>query len=180
MKNGRGPSGKSCKVDWAKALVDWVSMAIATMEIFLCLYSFQHKSRLRISTTSPIVKVAMPAVMEQICDIIKDMETPSWVWSVPYNFGNPSAGTLKADEWHTMITIYLPIALISLWGEGTLHVSANEATHLWHVLDHTMCLISAIQLACMRTTTTSRVKAYHQYMAAWVLDLTTLHPHITV
>jgi len=62
--NGRGLSGKLCKVDWAKALVDWVSMAIATMESFLCLYSFQHESRPRILTTPPIVKVATPAVME--------------------------------------------------------------------------------------------------------------------
>lgn len=29
--NGRGPSGKSRKVDWAKALVDWVSKAIPTV-----------------------------------------------------------------------------------------------------------------------------------------------------
>jgi hypothetical protein len=31
--NGRGPSGKSCKVDWPKALVDRVSMTIAAVEI---------------------------------------------------------------------------------------------------------------------------------------------------
>jgi hypothetical protein len=35
--NERSPSGKSCKVDWAKALVNWVSMAISMVEIYLCL-----------------------------------------------------------------------------------------------------------------------------------------------
>jgi hypothetical protein len=167
------------KVDWAKALVDWVSMAISMVEIYLHLYSFQHKSKPRISTISPIVKVATPAVMEQIHDVIRDTTTPSWFQSVPYNFSDPGAGTLKADEWHTMIMIYLHIALISSWGEGTSHISTDETTHLWHVLNHTMCLVSAVQLACMRTMTTSHTKAYHQYMVAWVSELTTLHPHAT-
>ena len=116
----------------------------------------------------------------QVRDVIRDTATPSWVRSVPYNFGDPAAGTLKADEWRTMITIYLPIALISLWGEGTSHVSIDEATHLQCVLDHTMCLVSAVWLTCMlRTMTTFRAKAYREYMAAWVSDLTTLHPHVT-
>jgi hypothetical protein len=97
--NRRGPSSKSHKVDWAKAFVDWVSMAISMVEIYLCLYSFQHKSKPRILTISPpIVKVATPAIMEQIHDVIRDTATPSWVQSVPYNFGDPGAGTLKADE----------------------------------------------------------------------------------
>jgi hypothetical protein len=30
---GRGPSGESCKVDWTMALVDWVSITIAAVEI---------------------------------------------------------------------------------------------------------------------------------------------------
>ena len=78
-----------------------------------------------------------------------------------------------------MITIYLLIALISLWGEGTLHISTNEATHLQRVLDYTMCLVSVIRLACMRTMTTSCAKAYCQYMAAWVSNLTMLNPNVT-
>jgi hypothetical protein len=87
---------------------------------------------------------------------------------------------LKSDEWHTTITIYLLVALISLWGERTLHISTDKkATHLWCVLNHTMCLVSAVQLACIRTMTTSCAKPYHQYMAAWVSELTTLHPHVT-
>jgi hypothetical protein len=30
---------------------------------------------------------------------------------------------MKVNEWHTLITIYIPIALLSLWGAGTLHPS---------------------------------------------------------
>jgi nitrate reductase gamma subunit len=117
--------------------------------------------------------------MERIHDVIRNTATPSWVRHVPYNFGDPAAGTMKADEWRTMFTIYLPIALISLWGQGTLHSSVNEATHLQRILDHTMNLVCAVGLACRRTMTTSRAQAYRKYMAAWVSDLTTLHPHVT-
>ena len=37
------------------------------------------------------------------------MVYPSWLQSVPRKFGDKSSGTLKADEWRTMATVYLPI-----------------------------------------------------------------------
>ena len=48
---------------------------------------------------------------------------PSWVGSVPQNFGDAVVGTLKADELWTLGTIHLPLALISVWGQGTHHKS---------------------------------------------------------
>lgn len=39
--------------------------------------------------------------MVHIREVIKDMVTPSWLESVPHNFGDALAGTLKADEWRT-------------------------------------------------------------------------------
>jgi hypothetical protein len=111
---------------------------------------------------SPIVKVATPAVMEQIHDVIRDMATPSWVQSVPYNFSDPGAGTLKADEWWTMITIYLPMAYGS-------HLSLAHAKSYY--VSHLCCL------ACMYENHDNL--SYHQYMAAWVSELTTLYPHVS-
>ncbi|KAF9523955.1 hypothetical protein CPB83DRAFT_774674, partial [Crepidotus variabilis] len=67
-------------------------------------------------------------VMERIQEVIKDTDTPSWIESVPLNFGEAAAGTLKADEWRTMSTIYLPIALISLWGDNNQYTRQIEAT----------------------------------------------------
>lgn len=115
--------------------------------------------------------------MGRIQQVIKETVTPSWLPSVPYNFGDPAAGTLKADEWRTMGTIYLPIALISLWGGGG--PSGSESDYLRRVLDHTMALISAVSLACMRTSTASRMTAYRDYIATWVANLTLLHPQST-
>lgn len=110
--------------------------------------------------------------MSRIRQVIKETVTPSWLESVPYNFGDPAAGTLKADEWRTMGTVYLPIALISLWGGP----SGSENDYLRRVLDHTMALVSAVSLACMRTSTATRMTAYRHYMAIWVANLTLLHP----
>ncbi|KIK20277.1 hypothetical protein PISMIDRAFT_34821, partial [Pisolithus microcarpus 441] len=54
-------------------------------------------------------------ILSHIQHVICDMKTPSWLVSIPANFGDTTAGTVKADEWRTLITIYIPLALISLW-----------------------------------------------------------------
>lgn len=114
--------------------------------------------------------------MEHVRRVIRDTVTPSWVRSVPVNFGDAAAGTLKADEWRTMFTIYLPLALISLWGEGTSHSSSDETARYRRILDHTMTLVSAVVLACKRTMTAERSDAYRAYIATWVKDLQEIHP----
>ncbi|KAG2057290.1 hypothetical protein BDR06DRAFT_878371, partial [Suillus hirtellus] len=51
-------------------------------------------------------------VMQHIADIIWTADMPSSLRSVPYNFGETKAGTVKADEWCMLMTVYLPIALL--------------------------------------------------------------------
>src|ERR1700692_1572565 len=104
------------------------------------------------------------------------MTTPTWLGSVPKNFGDASAGTIKADEWRSLITIYLPIALVSLWGAGTSHSSDEHAVHLRIILDHTMELVCAVYLACARTMTTRRAEAYRSHIATYVGKLQKIHP----
>ncbi|KIN97524.1 hypothetical protein M404DRAFT_77694, partial [Pisolithus tinctorius Marx 270] len=60
-------------------------------------------------------KFAKSDVLNQVRKVIRDVVTPSWLGSVPSNFGDVSAGTIKADEWRSLITVYLPLALINLW-----------------------------------------------------------------
>jgi nitrate reductase gamma subunit len=131
-----------------------------------------------LEATEQPLKIATPEVMQRIKDVIRDTATPSWLGSVPYNFGDAAAGKLKADEWRTMFTLYLPIALVSLWGKGTSHPSTRVATRLKDILDHTMSLVSAIILACMRTTTRDRAEAYRICVATWVQGLKRHYPHI--
>lgn len=116
--------------------------------------------------------------MERIHNVVEDMVTPSWLPSVPQKFGKAAVGSLKADEWRTMATVYLPVALISLWGEGTMHSLPLKAAALRQILDHTMALVSAISLACMRTMTETRMNAYREFLVSWQSGLQQLHPGI--
>ena len=76
------------------------------------------------------LKFGTPEVMARIREVIHDTDTPSWLPSVLHNFGDASAGNLKADEWQTLSTVYFPISLVSVWGEGTTHRSLPIASSL--------------------------------------------------
>ena len=106
------------------------------------------------------VCVSTPEVLNRICVVISDSDTPSWLRLVPTDFSDARAGTVKADEWCTLATVYIPLALVSLWGEGLHHQSAEEEAKLRTILDNTMYLVSAIHIACSSTMTESRVLAY--------------------
>ncbi len=111
--------------------------------------------------------------------MIRTSDVPSCLRSVPHNFGSLGAGSLKADEWRTMITVYLPLALVSLWGDGTVHKSSVIAVQLREALDHTMALVSAVHIACARSMTRERAFAYRSYIAAWLSTLKSIHPSAT-
>jgi hypothetical protein len=115
--------------------------------------------------------------MQHIADVIRTTDRHSSLRSVPYNFGEAKAGTLKADEWRTLTTVYLPITLVSLWGEGSEHRSSEIAANRHAILDHTMALVSAVHISCLRSMTTARAEAYRGYMVAWIRDLKVLLPH---
>jgi hypothetical protein len=115
--------------------------------------------------------------MQRISDVIKTSDTPSFLRSVPYNFGETKAGTVKADEWRTLMTVYLPIALVSLWGEGSAHRNSDIAASRRAILDHTMALVSAIRIACLRSMTKDRADAYRTYMINWIGNLQVILPH---
>lgn len=100
---------------------------------------------------------------------------------MPKNFGEAGAGKLKADEWRILATIYLPIALISMWGidipSSSTKSEKEEAQKFRRVLDHTMLLVSCIWLACARTMTEGRIQAYLSNMTEYVANLRSIHPN---
>ncbi|TFK45236.1 hypothetical protein OE88DRAFT_1640188 [Heliocybe sulcata] len=122
-------------------------------------------------------KLVTQEVIQHIHNVIRETATPSWIDSVPYNFGEAAAGMLKADEWRTMTTIYLPIALVTLWGAGTQHATPQLATRCREVLDHTMGLFSAAWLICLRMTNLSCASRCRQYLADYIRNLRRLHRH---
>ena len=124
------------------------------------------------------MKIATPKVISQIQQVIRETEVPSWLNSVPRNYGDTGAGVYKADEWRNLSTIFLPIALIFLWGKGASHPSPVIAARLRRILDHTMLLVSAVSLACMRTMTPSRSAAYLEYMTRYIHDFLDIYVDI--
>ncbi|CAK5269520.1 unnamed protein product [Mycena citricolor] len=103
--------------------------------------------------------------------VIKDTTTPAWVDSVPLNYGDSHAGTIKAAEWRILATIYLPIALVILWGDQ------DQSPRMLPILDHTMALFSAVILVCRYTMTPSRASKYRSFLRQWVDGLAANHPH---
>lgn len=120
--------------------------------------------------------LSTPETVEHIRRVIRETETPSWLSSVKRNFGGKGIGTIKADQWRTFCTVHIALALISLWGQGTTHASPHISGRLRKVLDHTMELVCAVRLACLRKTSRDRAKAYLEHITKYVKDLKTIHP----
>ncbi|KJA21998.1 hypothetical protein HYPSUDRAFT_202492 [Hypholoma sublateritium FD-334 SS-4] len=98
-----------------------------------CLECTKYPLRLPDSSTT---NHGTQEVLNRIREVISDMDTSAWLPSVPRNYGLAAAGTLKADEWRTMATVYFPIALISMWGEGSVHRSEEVSKSARLLLDH--------------------------------------------
>jgi hypothetical protein len=101
-------------------------------------------------------------VIEAVRNVIVKVKKPSWVRTVPRNFGDKAAGTPKADEWRMLYTIFLPIALVLLWGRG-VPTSRNR-----HVLEVTMCLVSLVLAACQNTMTAQSANDYRGYLVRYL------------
>ena len=117
-------------------------------------------------------------VLSCIRSVICDTDIPSWLGSVPSNFGDKAAATIKADEWRTLVTVYLPIALISLW--GLTGQRDDVAPDLRAVLDHTMDLVCTVYLACVCTTSNNRATAYQAYITSYIGKLKAIYPTFSV
>lgn len=122
--------------------------------------------------------VSSLALVKYIQHTIKETVSPSWIHSVPRNYGEANAGSIKADEWRILSTVYLPIALVTLWGDNDGAPPAQDS-YLLKVLDHTMALFQAVTLVVRYTMNKSRIAKYRQYIKEWVDGLPVLHPHTT-
>jgi hypothetical protein len=112
--------------------------------------------------------------LQYIQRVISKTERPSWLNSVPKNFGEAAAGTLKADEWRILSTVYLPIALITMWGDAD---DGGTPKHpLRPILDHAMSLFQAVGIAMRYTMTQNLANNYRRLIKQWIDDLRDLFP----
>ena len=113
--------------------------------------------------------------MAQLRSDIENMATPSWLTSVPTNLGEPSHGKLKADQWRTLGTTYLPISLIRLWNQLE-DGDAKRSQQCKKLLEVTLSLISAVIIASSRTTSQEKANLYLHHMQNYLKGLRELFP----
>jgi hypothetical protein len=109
--------------------------------------------------------------------VIRETDTPSWINTVPYNFGQRSAGSLKADEWRTMGTLFLPIALTILLGDDN-GAPPPEGSQNLQILDHSMALFQAVLIAMRYTITPTHIMKFRELMKEWTVNLRSLYPAV--
>lgn len=117
-------------------------------------------------------RVVTPATLVHVQQVIRHTTTPSFVSSVPKNYNNYSTGSIKADEWRILSTIFIPIALITLWDDD----NGLPCQHL-HELDHSMALFQALTILCHYTTDGHRASVYRELVKEWINELYVIHPH---
>lgn len=164
------------KVDYAKALVSWVGLmpAIVMYNVFLRSLNDQWAKWPLFADEPMHIQYDIQEVLGCIHHVICNGAVPPWLVSVSSNFSKKAASTTKADEWHTLATVYLPIALISLW-EMTSPQS-NIALDLCTVCNHTIDLVSTVYLACVHTTSDNHATAYQNYISYNIENLKIIYP----
>lgn len=106
--------------------------------------------------------------MEAVWADMKNTQLPSWIGSVPHNWGTAERGKLSADNWRVICTIHLPITLIRLW--------AHESGRSKAILSNFMDLVTAVRIANMRVTSPNQIIAYNQAMERYIHGLQALYP----
>ncbi|CAK5282244.1 unnamed protein product [Mycena citricolor] len=114
-----------------------------------------------------ITKGEMKALWADIAAV----HTPSWVSSVPRNYGSAQHGKLKADQWRALAMVYIPVTLIRLWSGSTLQRQ--------QLLDMTMHLIAAVDLASSRKLIQGNDAKVEDHMLKYRIALHTCFPEYT-
>ncbi len=110
-------------------------------------------------------------VLQAIRRDILSTQLPSWLQRPPSNFGNPSHGKLKADQWRTVCTVSMVITLVRLWSSSA--ASDNEKA----LLENFLHLVSAVDLASRRSMSPSRAEAYDEHMFNYLGGLQDMFDH---
>lgn len=116
-------------------------------------------------------RVLDQATIDQVRKDIAATYFPSWMERPPRNFGSPSHGKLKADQWRTVCTVSLVITLCRIWGTS----GALEKHRL--LLENFISLVCAVDLATRRSMDMARVQKFDQYMMKYLSSLRTLFGH---
>ena len=158
-------------------LIQWVCTVSTVILIRKVNFHFKRCTQPLVSGT-PNIKLCTRETIAYIQKVIRNTVTPSWIDSVPHNYGEASAGSIKAAEWHILATVYLPIALVTLWGDSNANGSLPVKTdYHFRALNHTMALFQAVNLVCRSAMNKERSSKYLAFMKIWICGLRKIYPH---
>lgn len=63
-----------------------------------------------------------------------------------------------------------------LWGKGSIHSTRAVAAAFAAKLEHTMYLVQALCLGCLRTSSDTRADQMHEHLRNYLGQLTVIHP----
>ena len=118
--------------------------------------------------------------LRQIQQDIAGTVRPTWRTSPPKDFGSPSHGKPKADEWRACIEFDLPVSLVKLWlyNEGDTTIDASEKILRRKMIESTMYLATAIRWATSHRTSKNHAERFKYYIACYLRSLRELRPHM--
>ncbi|KAI0675875.1 hypothetical protein C8Q78DRAFT_988356 [Trametes maxima] len=167
--NGVVPrSRKFTKTEYAQALLKWVDgphdvlASILIPPVFNDATSDFHlaENEYDISKFRVLDNDTIRCLREDIAATI----FPSWMERPPRNFGSPSHGKLKADQWRTACTVSMVITLTRLWGSSGVErekVLLNSFLHL----------VCAVDLATRRSMSHSWAARFDYHINRYLSSL---------
>jgi hypothetical protein len=90
---------------------------------------------------------------------------PSWITKLSRGFGEKSNGKVKAAEWRSLFSIYLPMTLSRLW--------INSTSHTLH-LKALLSLSIIVNIVVSRRISRATVELYNQAIRFYLLLISTL------
>jgi hypothetical protein len=126
----------------------------------------------------PSSSVITREVLDEIQTDIEKVITPSWFTKLQPNFGHPSNGKLKAAEWLSLFTVYLPITLIRLWAESKKNLLDLKGLLLLSIIVNISCssTISEPLIDCYDKA----IRLYLQFIIALNVDKLVINHHLSL
>ncbi|KAH7872790.1 uncharacterized protein C8R40DRAFT_1051744 [Lentinula edodes] len=107
--------------------------------------------------------VDSPIVLERIQQAVREVIVPGWIAKPSDLIGLPRGGTPKADNWRTLFSIFLPLALLSLWQEAS-PIAAEDADAMASVLQTSMYLTCAANKMSKHTLSLQDREDFREYL----------------
>jgi hypothetical protein len=112
------------------------------------------------------------AELSQIHACLSNAVIPSWVERPPKNLGEKSHGKLKADQWLTLFSVFLPLVLPEIW------LLSPSKQHM-DLLDNFHDLITCTKLVCSHSTSPEAADRYLQHYVQYRKSSKSIFPGVS-